>query len=162
MFREQVWEKYPARFLLGLLNSRLFSYLYAHISRQLGRAFAQVKTTYIKKLLIPKEIKETSIVTLVDQILAAKQKDSAVDTPALERQIDKMVYELYDLTPEEIEIVEGRGMKTVRITVAGVVSVGSPKWKVNIVLDISEGFPKKCRNFSCLFSGKCGYNVTTW
>jgi hypothetical protein len=43
-------------------------------------------------------------------------------------------------------------MKTVRITVAGVVSVGSPKWKVNIVLDISEGFPKKHRNFRCLFS----------
>ena len=27
---------------------------------------------------------------------------------ALERQIDKMVYALYGLTPEEIEIVEGR------------------------------------------------------
>jgi hypothetical protein len=53
------------------------------------------------------------------QILAAKQqppstpfdrgelKDS--DTSALEKQIDEMVYALYCLTPEEIEIVEGKG-----------------------------------------------------
>ena len=30
-----------------------------------------------------------------------------VDTVALEREIDRLVYELYDLTPEEISIVEG-------------------------------------------------------
>jgi len=29
------------------------------------------------------------------------------DTSALERQIDEMVYKLYNLTPEEIAIVEG-------------------------------------------------------
>jgi len=47
-------------------------------------------------------------ITLVDNILAAKQKDSNADTSALERQIDEMVYELYGLTPEEIAIVEGK------------------------------------------------------
>jgi hypothetical protein len=59
-------------------------------------------------------------ITLVDQILTAKNTPSALgghpsirgellnaDTSALERQIDEMVYKLYDLTPEEIEIVEG-------------------------------------------------------
>jgi len=56
-------------------------------------------------------------ITLVDQILAAKQKALNADLPervrsqsgtsALERQIDQMVYKLYDLAPEEIEIVEG-------------------------------------------------------
>jgi len=45
-------------------------------------------------------------ITLVDQILTAKKKDPNADTSAFERQIDKMVYALYDLTPEEIEIVE--------------------------------------------------------
>ena len=58
-------------------------------------------------------------ITLVNQILAAKQQPpsspfskgelSAADTSALERQIDKMVYELYNLIPEEIEIVEEKG-----------------------------------------------------
>ena len=32
--------------------------------------------------------------------------DSNADTSALERQIDKMVYKLYGLAPEEIAIVE--------------------------------------------------------
>jgi hypothetical protein len=49
-------------------------------------------------------------ITLVDQILAAKQKDPNADTSALEMQIDQMVYKLYDFTPEEIEI-EGCGRK---------------------------------------------------
>ena len=58
-------------------------------------------------------------ITLVDQILSAKKKDPNApacalphadrDTSVLERQIDKMVYALYGLTPEEIEIVEGKG-----------------------------------------------------
>ena len=50
-------------------------------------------------------------ITLVDKILAAKQKDPNADTSALERQIDEMVYELYGLTPEEIAIVEGKELK---------------------------------------------------
>ncbi len=40
-------------------------------------------------------------ITLVDQILAAKKKDPNADTSALEKQIDEMVYKLYDLTPEQ-------------------------------------------------------------
>ena len=50
-----------------------------------------------------------SFITLVDQILTTKQKDPNADTLVLERRIDQMVYKLYDLTPEEIAIVEGKG-----------------------------------------------------
>jgi hypothetical protein len=41
--------------------------------------------------------------------LAAKAKDAQADTSALEREIDRLVYGLYGLTPagEEIRIVEG-------------------------------------------------------
>ncbi len=35
---------------------------------------------------------------LVDQILAAKKENPHADTSALERQIDLMVYRLYNLT----------------------------------------------------------------
>ena len=41
-----------------------------------------------------------------DRILAAKQRADA-DMSALEREIDRLVYALYGLTPEEIQIVEG-------------------------------------------------------
>jgi type II restriction/modification system DNA methylase subunit YeeA len=49
------------------------------------------------------------IISLVNQILAAKKKDPNADTSALEKQIDELVYKLYGLTPEEIAIVEGKG-----------------------------------------------------
>ena len=42
----------------------------------------------------------------VDRILAAKRKNPAAETSALEREIDQQVYALYGLTPEEIKIVE--------------------------------------------------------
>jgi len=57
-------------------------------------------------------------IALVDQILAAKQQPpsspfskgelSNADTSTLEHQIDEMVYALYSLTSEEIEIMEGK------------------------------------------------------
>jgi hypothetical protein len=39
--------------------------------------------------------------------LQQKQQDPAADTSALEAEIDRIVYELYGLTEEEREIVEG-------------------------------------------------------
>ncbi|WP_228020096.1 hypothetical protein [Sphaerospermopsis sp. LEGE 08334] len=55
----------------------------------------------------PTEIEELSLENLVDQILNAKKLDPNADTTALEREIDQMVYQLYELTPEEIKIIEG-------------------------------------------------------
>lgn len=46
-------------------------------------------------------------VELVDKILAAKEKNPQTDTSELEDKIDQMVYNLYDLTPDEIDIVRG-------------------------------------------------------
>ena len=45
-------------------------------------------------------------VTLVDQILSAKERNPEADTSELEKEIDKLVYELYNLTEEEIKIIE--------------------------------------------------------
>lgn len=50
---------------------------------------------------------QQKLITKVDQILTAKQSDPTTDTSALEAEIDKMVYELYSLTDDEIKIVEG-------------------------------------------------------
>ena len=44
---------------------------------------------------------------LAARILAAKQRDAGADVSALEREIDELVYALYGLTPEEIQLVEG-------------------------------------------------------
>ncbi|BAM12873.1 hypothetical protein HCN_1692 [Helicobacter cinaedi PAGU611] len=46
------------------------------------------------------------IIKCVDRILESKAKDSALDTSKLESQIDSLVYKLYNLTNDEIEIIE--------------------------------------------------------
>ena len=51
--------------------------------------------------------KHDAIVALVGRILASK----AADTTAMEREIDRMVYELYALSEEEVKIVEGAAGK---------------------------------------------------
>ena len=42
------------------------------------------------------------------RILAAKARDATADVSALEREIDELVYALYALTPEEIQLVQAR------------------------------------------------------
>jgi adenine-specific DNA-methyltransferase len=44
----------------------------------------------------------------VDEIIEAKKADAKADTKDLEAKIDCLVYQLYELTPAEIEIVEGK------------------------------------------------------
>ena len=49
---------------------------------------------------------QQTIITLVDQIITDKKQNPQADTSALESNIDKIVYQLYGLTEEEIKIVE--------------------------------------------------------
>ena len=58
--------------------------------------------------------KQKPFICLADKILALTQSDDYLENPkkqvkakTLEAEIDQLVYKLYDLTPEEIEIVEG-------------------------------------------------------
>ena len=44
---------------------------------------------------------------LVDKILEAKKENPVSDTHTWEQEIDKLVYKLYNLTEEEIKIIEG-------------------------------------------------------
>jgi adenine-specific DNA-methyltransferase len=58
----------------------------------------------IKKI---EKIKQNVFVELVNKILTAKKQNPSADTTDLENQIDQLVYKLYDLTEEEIKIIEG-------------------------------------------------------
>ena len=60
--------------------------------------------------------KITHKIQLVDQILSITKNEDYLKNPdkqakvkKLEKEIDKLVYELYELTPEEIKIVEDCG-----------------------------------------------------
>jgi adenine-specific DNA-methyltransferase len=52
-------------------------------------------------------IQKENIISLVDKVITQKRNSQIIDTSTLEKQIDDMVYQLYDLTDEEIAIIEG-------------------------------------------------------
>ena len=104
------WNVFPSHLLLGILNSKLLLYIYTYISQETEkRAFSQVKTTYIKKIPVPKNwdvFTGKKIIHLVKEIIQLKEKDNTQDLTNLEKAIDTLVYSLYDLTSEEIAIIE--------------------------------------------------------
>lgn len=114
------------RYLIGVLNSRLFVFLYRLLSSEKGRVLAQVKPTIIGKLPIRiidhlnKNDKSShdQMINLVDQMLETQKLLHSAKTDhdcetyqkkadLIDGQIDRLVYELYGLTEEEIRIVEG-------------------------------------------------------
>jgi type II restriction/modification system DNA methylase subunit YeeA len=66
-----------------------------------------------KQLPIPDVTLEQQqpIVKLVDKILEIKRQNSKADTRELEREIDEIVYKLYGLEKEEIQIIEESGKR---------------------------------------------------
>ena len=105
--------KVDKRFLLGILNSKLMSYFYSKkyfASHMQGGAFG-FDTISVGNLPIP-QITESNkplcdeIIKCVDKILEIKAKDSTLDTSKLESKLDSLVYKLYNLTNDEIEIIE--------------------------------------------------------
>jgi len=109
------------RFVLALFNSKLLNYFYLCMTGEEGRAFAQVKTIHVKNLpfVLPDNTRHDNIVSLVDKIIEYKQQEAAElgeqrknmyarIITEIDKQIDAAVYTLYDLTDEEIAIVEGR------------------------------------------------------
>lgn len=93
-------------FVLGILNSKLINFIYRYINPEQGEALAQVKKIHVEQLPIAKPKDEKPIVDIVSQILAIKKEDSGADTRVLENQIDLLVYKLYNLTYDEILIVD--------------------------------------------------------
>lgn len=72
--------------------------------------FPEIQTYLYEQLPIASASKsqQKEITDIVDEILRIKRNDCNADTTQLEREIDKLVYELYGLTEEEIRVVEGR------------------------------------------------------
>jgi adenine-specific DNA-methyltransferase len=98
------------RYLLGILNSRLMNFVLQHLCDKVQGGFYRLKIIYIEQLPILSATagRKAPIVTLVNQVLAAKKADPKADTSALENRIDQLVYQLYGLTEDEIAVVEGK------------------------------------------------------
>ncbi len=102
-------------YVLGLLNSSLIQFFYQNISVPKAGGFFAYKTQFLKLIPIKNSNSATreKIVELVREIVKAASANRYLNDQVAkdkvhkhESQIDQMVYELYDLTPEEIEVVE--------------------------------------------------------
>ena len=99
------------KFLTAVLNSRLSHYQLFGLAPKTGTGDLIVSVQALEPLLVPPITEAnqhlvTQIEDRVDSILDAKRTNADADTTALEKEIDQIVYSLYDLTPEEIAIVE--------------------------------------------------------
>ncbi len=76
-----------------------------------GGIEGELKTNNLEKIPIPKITPENQkladkITDSAKAILEAKEKDPKANTQKLEKEIDALVYQLYNLTDEEIKIIE--------------------------------------------------------
>ncbi len=94
--------------LVGLLNSRILWWFYIHLSSAIRGGFVRYIGQYMEQLPIPpaSDSQQKAIIERVQKIIA---NPDSPDVPLLEKEIDQLVYKLYNLTPEEIAIVEGKG-----------------------------------------------------
>jgi len=94
-------------FLTGLLNSNTIKFYLKLIANTSGVGTTRWINIYVKEFPIAKnEVLESKISNIVQQINFQKKNNCTADTSVMENQIDQLVYKLYDLTEEEIKIVE--------------------------------------------------------
>lgn len=98
------------RYVTALCNSRVFMFLYEQFfgALRMSGGYYQFQSPQLRVIPI-KRIGSSSqkpFIKLVDQILAAKRDDPQANVSEWEREIDRLVYQLYELTDDEIAIVE--------------------------------------------------------
>ncbi len=119
---------YSINYLLGILNSKLLSWYFLRISNIAQRDdFPKIVLKETRSLPVcsidftkqADKIKHDRMAQLVEQMLTLHKQLHEAKTgheqtllqrriDATDKQIDKLVYELYGLTEDEIKIVEGR------------------------------------------------------
>lgn len=92
------------KYLTGLLNSKLVAFWLRYMGKMQGSNYQIDKEPLMNiPLKIADENIENKIIDLVDEIIELKKLNK--DTQYLEEKIDEMVYDLYELTEEERELI---------------------------------------------------------
>ncbi|UOR49195.1 Eco57I restriction-modification methylase domain-containing protein [Helicobacter pylori] len=99
-------EREHAKFLVGLLNSRLLDWLFRKTSTNNHVNLYELETLPIPQITKSNQPTAHKITDGAKAILEAKEKDPKANTQKLEKEIDALVYQLYHLTDEEIKIIE--------------------------------------------------------
>jgi len=100
------------KYQMAVLNSKVILFYVKKIVHQYGFTGFRLSNQYVEIMPIPpltwqNEPLVKQIESLVDKIISIKKQNPQEDTSAYEREIDQLVYKLYELTDEEIRLVEG-------------------------------------------------------
>ncbi|EOH9933027.1 class I SAM-dependent DNA methyltransferase [Campylobacter jejuni] len=105
---------FSLKYILAFMNSNCYKWLITLKTNliQTG-SYAYGAKDKIERLPIPKinsknEKLADELINLVDEILKAKEQDKNANTQELENKINSLTYKLYNLTEEEIKIIEGK------------------------------------------------------
>lgn len=93
-------------YFLGLLNSNLVWYFLKNTGTVLANNYFRFMPRYVNEIPVyqPTESQERKITNLVDQILI--NKEGGLDTTDLEDRIDNLIYRLYNLTYDEVKVID--------------------------------------------------------
>jgi hypothetical protein len=94
-------------YLVSFFNSKLFKYCFEENFPELQGNTRELNKVIFEQIPVKTISDETPFIEKVNQILATKKLQPTADTTVLEKEIDQLIYQLYDLTEEEIKIVEG-------------------------------------------------------
>ena len=96
------------QYLIAICNSRITQYIVSQNAAVRSGGFLEFKPMYVSQIPIidATESQHTAIEKLVQKCLDAKKDDPNVDTSELEKQIDHLVYKLYQLTYNEVKIID--------------------------------------------------------
>jgi hypothetical protein len=120
------YSSHDLRYMLGLLNSKLLAWFFPNVSAPFRGGWMSANRQFLSQLPIRViDLTKTAdqalggrMVKLVEQMLALHRQLAAARTPqektaftrqitATAAQIDRLVYDLYGLTDDEIKIVKG-------------------------------------------------------
>ena len=94
----------------AVLNSRLITWFMSHTALNSGMGVTRWIGHTVEQIPVPYAVDEqrSQLIQQADQIIAAKAVEVAADTSNGEGQINRLVYQLYGLTDDEISVVEER------------------------------------------------------
>ncbi|EKL3082698.1 Eco57I restriction-modification methylase domain-containing protein [Campylobacter coli] len=100
------------KYLTGVLNSKLIAFWLKHKGKIQGNLFKIDKEPLLNIPIVNINSKNeklaNKLISLVDEILKAKEQNKNANTQELENKINSLVYKLYNLTEEEIKIIENK------------------------------------------------------
>ena len=106
VLKEQFVHLYPV--VVALLNSNVLNWYYANNFSNNSTLTVNISKTYLEMLPLPviDSLHENLIRTSVNEIIALKRDDNTADISELEMKINLLVYHLYNLTYDEVLIID--------------------------------------------------------